>query len=402
MEPPTVLRYSGRIAALDIARGLAVLGMFIAHVGPEREGLVGWLLNLADGRSSILFATLAGISLAILTGRNVPYTGVEFLQAKIRIFTRAALLLAISGVLALMNDMVALILTFYAAWFVLAIPFLHWRPRNLFILAGISWIVGPIAASYLSFFFEKTGMDPMGDTSGFMIDTMVTGTYVGLIYMGFVFAGLAIGRLDLRSRSIGSYLAPIGASLAIVGYGTAFLLTELGHGGGDDFYPEYFYDDYEDYEDLGWRGDGMGLEWNPYATPPSLNMFLGAEPHSGTVLEAVGSGGFAIAVIGLLLLGGPILGKILYPIAAVGSMSLTSYSFHIIAIWLIPALVFPDSLLPLGWLVLATLALCSLWHALLGRGPLERLLSSVSGRAARITPPPRTDSPTIEYDRAAV
>lgn len=77
------LRYTGRIAAFDIARGLAVLGMFIAHVGPEREGLTGWLLGLADGRSSILFATLAGVSLAILTGRNVPYTGVEWLQAKI-------------------------------------------------------------------------------------------------------------------------------------------------------------------------------------------------------------------------------------------------------------------------------------------------------------------------------
>ena len=388
IELPTAVRYSGRIAALDIARGLAVLGMFIAHVGPEREGLSGWLLAIADGRSSILFATLAGVSLAILTGRNVPYTGVEFLQAKIRIFTRAAMLLAISGVLSLMNDIVALILTFYATWFILAIPFLRWRPRNLLVLAGLSWVIGPILASYLEFFFEKTGMQPMGDSSGFMIDTMVTGSYVGLVYMGFVFAGLAIGRLDLTDRSTAATLTLIGASLAVVGYGISYVLTQADHGPDSRGYPDYLY---EDPGDLGWRGDGMGLEWNPYAAPPGLSDFLGAEPHSGTILEAIGSGGFSIALIGLLLLGGPALGKILYPIAAVGSMSLSAYSFHIIAIWLIPALVFPDSFIPMMWLLLAALVLCSLWRLLIGRGPLEELLYRISVRAARIVPAP--DSP---------
>ena len=384
------MRYSGRIAALDVARGLAVLGMFIAHVGPDREGLSGWLLAVADGRSSILFATLAGVSLAILSGRNMPYTGVEFLQAKIRIFTRAAMLLVISGVLALMNDIVALILTYYATWFILAIPFLHWRPRNLFILAGLSWVIGPILASYLEFFFAKAGMHPMGDSSGFMVDTMVTGAYVGLIYMGFVFAGLAIGRLDLTDRSVGSMLAPIGASLAVLGYGVAYILTQAGYGQEDSGYPKYFYGDYGD---LGWRGDGMGLEWDPYATPPGLEPFLGAEPHSSTVFEAIGSGGFSIAVIGFLLLGGPILGKVLYPVAAVGSMSLSAYSFHIIAIWFIPALVFPDSFTPMVWLLVAALVLCTLWRMLFGRGPLERLLYTVSVRAARICPPPNTQQP---------
>lgn len=390
IQTPPSLRYSGRIAALDIARGIAVLGMFAAHVGPERDGLSGWFLDLADGRSSILFATLAGVSLAILTGRNVPYTGVEFLQAKVRIFTRAALLIAISGVLALMNDIVALILTFYATWFVLAIPFLQWRPRNLFVLAGGCWILGPIAATYLNVFFEKAGLYSMGDSSGFLVDTLINGTYVGLVYMGFVFAGLGIGRLDLADRSVAATLAPIGSSLAILGYGTAFLLTKMGMGPTWEDYGSSFVDS----GDLGWRMDGMGPEWDPSVSAPSLDMFLGAEPHSGTILEAIGSGGFAIAIIGFLLLGGPILGKVLYPIASVGSMPLSAYSFHIIAIWAIPALVFPDSFAPLAWLVGATLVLCSAWRLVLGRGPLERLLHVASTRASQITaPPPYTPLP---------
>src|SRR5690606_11520134 len=57
-----------RIDGLDLARGLAVLGMFVAHVGtagnayPPTE--VG---QLADGRSAALFALLAGVSVALLS-----------------------------------------------------------------------------------------------------------------------------------------------------------------------------------------------------------------------------------------------------------------------------------------------------------------------------------------------
>ncbi|MGO1471245.1 MAG: heparan-alpha-glucosaminide N-acetyltransferase domain-containing protein [Flaviflexus sp.] len=378
------LRYSGRIAAFDIARGLAVLGMIAAHVGPEREGIMGWLMAVPDGRSSILFAMLAGVSLAIITGRNVPYTGVEFLQAKIRIFTRAALLLVISGVLALMNDIVALILAYYAVWFILAIPFLRWRPSRLFIAAGLSWVIGPLIAIYLPVFFQKAGMDTMGDASDFILDTMLTGTYVGVIYMGFVLAGLGIGRLDITRRSVPMTLTPIGLSLAIVGYGMAFLLS-------DSTEESWKYIDDGGYTGAwtdGWQTDGMGPDWYPDVTFPQVTDYLHAEPHSGTILEAIGSGGTAIAIIGILLLGGPFLGKLLYPIGAVGAMSLTAYSTHIVAVWAIPALVFPESMAPLLWHLLTTMIVCSLWKFVIGRGPLEWLLYRVSQKAARIIPEP--------------
>lgn len=373
--------------------------MFVAHVGPERDGLLGWILNLADGRSSILFATLAGVSLAILTGRNVPYTGVQWLQAKIRIYTRAAILLLISAALSLMNDIVALILAYYAVWFVLAIPFLRWRPRNLFIAAGTCWILGPIVATYLPAFFEKAGMDMYGDASGFIIETLLTGTYVGVIYMGFVLAGLSIGRLDITKKSVPLTLLPVGASLAIVGYGLGYLLTRLGLEASDDgWYAEagsnayYPGDPGYDWANPDWRADGYGPDWYPDYEMPEPYFLYGAEPHTSTIFEAIGSGGVAIATIALLLLGGPILGKILYPISAVGSMSLSAYSIHIVAIWAIPALVFPESLWPLVWLILTALVLCSLWRRFLGRGPLERLLYNASRKAARIIPDP-ADTP---------
>ncbi|MET9488204.1 heparan-alpha-glucosaminide N-acetyltransferase domain-containing protein [Nocardia sp. NPDC006630] len=69
---------ASRLVALDVARGLAVLGMIVAHVGVTRD--LAWAdpgswLSIANGRSSILFATLAGMSLALMSGRERPPAG---------------------------------------------------------------------------------------------------------------------------------------------------------------------------------------------------------------------------------------------------------------------------------------------------------------------------------------
>ena len=62
-----------RLNGLDIARGLAILGMVAAHLGDFPP--FAWsdpfsYLNIVNGNSSILFAVLAGISIALLTGRE--------------------------------------------------------------------------------------------------------------------------------------------------------------------------------------------------------------------------------------------------------------------------------------------------------------------------------------------
>ena len=66
--------------------------MFYAHVGPlptpERSALIGFLDAIPDGRSSILFAVLAGISVSIITGRNVAHSGEHMRSARLRIFGR--------------------------------------------------------------------------------------------------------------------------------------------------------------------------------------------------------------------------------------------------------------------------------------------------------------------------
>ena len=101
-----------RIGGLDLPRGLAVLGMFGAHLdsGTELTTDPSSWAAVVDGRSSVLFATLAGVSSALLSGGSRPADGIELVQARLRIAVRAAWVSAIGAVLEWLDTFVAIIL----------------------------------------------------------------------------------------------------------------------------------------------------------------------------------------------------------------------------------------------------------------------------------------------------
>lgn len=413
-RPPAV-RYAGRIAALDVARGIAVLGMFIAHLGPDSDdAVVSWLWQIPDGRSSILFATLAGVSLAILSGRNVPYEGRELARARVRIVTRAIDLLIIAALVGLVNNFIGIILAHYAVWFVLAVPMLRWRTSSLTILTGICWIGGPVLVHYGQWMLENLGMLPSGPER-FLLEVLLTGMYPGVIYLGFVTAGMILGRRNITDPAIALRALGLGVLLALIGYGGAYLapdnleadyapsvsaidtlvgedviITDGEKGSWDaegkawDGEEKPWDDDSDiwfDEEDGGYWNNGEGPEWLGLQ-PPTPTVLISGEPHSSSITENVGSGGFALALIGFLLLLGPAVGRVLYPIAAVGSMPLTAYCLHLLVIWLVPGTIFSDSAWPVILVSGGIIVACTLWRALAGRGPLERFMHTTSVRAA--------------------
>ncbi|GHE41988.1 hypothetical protein GCM10017771_61490 [Streptomyces capitiformicae] len=63
--------------------------------------MVAAIRYIADGHSSVLFATLAGFSLMLLAGRREPKTGLAGRQAKARIAIRAVVLLVLGTVMAM-------------------------------------------------------------------------------------------------------------------------------------------------------------------------------------------------------------------------------------------------------------------------------------------------------------
>ncbi|MFT0848114.1 DUF418 domain-containing protein [Actinomycetaceae bacterium L2_0104] len=451
-NPRQPARYHGRIGGLDIARALAIFGMFYAHVAPVTfyEGFPAFLDAIPDGRSSILFAVLAGISLSILTGRNVAYAGEQMRGARLRIFGRSAMLLLIAGFLSLMGTPVAIILAFYAAWFVTALPFASWGSRKLFALAGGLAVVGPIVTALFGWVTMNLNIWPSGDANSFVIDVFLTGMYPGAVYMAYVFAGMAIGRLDITRRTIQGALVLVGCGLMILGYGSSWLLTQA-FGSETEMYEEFGSysssssssgfviesssvdgefatsavpgidptvapadpdssvikgDKGTDPNSTSWikeptdpgLGSGSGSSswaepedweypepWSWQSIPfPDATTWIGAVPHTNTIFEAVGSGGFAITALGLCLLIGRLARTVLFPLAAVGSMALTAYSIHIVVIGFNLEWVGTESWAPTLWLVGGALVLCTAWKLFFTRGPLEWIMWKVSHKTAHM------------------
>ncbi|MEU4365144.1 heparan-alpha-glucosaminide N-acetyltransferase domain-containing protein [Promicromonospora sp. NPDC023987] len=391
----------GRVVGADVARGLAVLGMFTAHVGitsADVGTLEGWL-GLAHGRSSILFATVAGLSLALFTGGSEPVKGAAMRTARSRILVRAVLLLALVAVLDLFGTRVLLILGFYAAYFVLTLPFLRMPPGRLVATAALIAVVGPVLVYYGPEALARAGLRAPHDGSGAATDFLLTGHYPALVWMAYVLAGLALGRCDLRSPALHLGLVAGGFGLAALSSLASTVL--VADAGGAEAIESRLAMTSAEYV-------VPAPTWSdPW--PPLAGLYLEG-PHDDTMFEAVGSGGFALGVLGLCLLVGAGVRKapttwfarvlrwallvVVTPLAAVGALALTVYSLQIVTIWWWTRtywdLLDPPTNEPLGWMVVITLLAATVWRALLGRGPLERLF----GRVARTAFPPVPDRTT--------
>lgn len=343
-----------RLHGIDVARGFAILGMMAAHVGVRGEfdfATPGSWLAIVDGRSSILFATLAGVSIALMSGRTRPVGGEDAVRARLRILVRAVVIFALGGLLVMLATPVGIILEFYAVMFALSLPFLRFPPARLFALAGGFALLAPFVDLLLI-----ASLSGALRTSA-IVELVVTGQYPVLIWMTFLFAGLGVGRLDLTSTGVQWALLLFGAGFALIGYSlgvyTSVALAEL----------------------------------------PGSELVFTVAPHSGSPFEVIGSGGFAVAVIGACLLVTDRIRWALFPVEATGSMALTVYSLHIVAIALIdsPPGPAPDNSLYLAFL-LVTLLAATLWRVTLGAGPFERALARLSWHAADAQPSSNTSA----------
>ncbi|MFD3440695.1 DUF418 domain-containing protein [Streptomyces sp. NPDC058685] len=395
-DAPVRTPSTGRMIGLDVARALAIFGMFAAHIGPEPSvgGPVGWLMEVARGRSAALFAILAGFTLILLMGRPQPRTGRSGRQAAGRVLIRAAILIVLGYALVLLDTDVDVILAFYGLLFVLALPLYRLRARTLAIIAASTALVLPQVLYVLraavdggSWADTLIDLDPLAritDSDGFL-ELFVTGEYPALTWFSFIVAGMALAKLDLSRRDTLVKLACTGAALAVAGYGGSWLLLHVvpgaraavsaAAGGGPAA--------------SAWWSDAVGEEFAS-GYPAWL---LVAVPHSQTTWSIVGNTGVALTVLAVCCLtvqltkGHPWL---LAPLAAVGSISLTAYVAHIVAIHFLGADELEDldgwAPLPvfLGFIVAATL-FALLWTRYFRRGPLEYLLHAATAPARRIT-----------------
>ncbi|WP_127472558.1 heparan-alpha-glucosaminide N-acetyltransferase domain-containing protein [Microbacterium sulfonylureivorans] len=355
-----------RIAGVDLARGLAVIGMFAAHLlwidEPFDWGDASTWVAVVEGRSSILFATLAGVSIGLATGGRTPPVGDALTTARLRLLVRAILLWVIGVLLILTGVPVYVILPAYALLFFLAVPLVPLGARILLPLAGVLAVVLPVI---------QVALDdlPMWRTaSGNALSLAIGYHYPFTTWIVFVVAGLGVARAGILRLRVQLSMLAAGTALALVGYG-----LEAATGVAEE----------------NERASYVGALWT-------------ARPHSTGLLEVIGSGGFALAVIAacLLVCRTVVVWPVL-PLRAVGAMPLTAYVGQIVVWALIATEVLgaPGDLAafrdlePFWPLALVTIAVCTAWALLVGRGPLEWVVDTSSklvtaGRARPASPGP--------------
>jgi hypothetical protein len=341
-----------RLFGVDAARGVALLGMFAAHT------LFGGREQVFDGRSAILFATVAGVSLGFITGGANPPPPGDRGDARFIVLIRGSVLVLLGlAMTAFLHPPMAVILDYYGFAFLLLIPALF---AGRALLGAIAAIIAFAAPPLVALVTAVAPFETVVAPAQVFARWLVHGDYPVLIWLAFLVTGLLLARADLRRRRTAASALLLGTLAAVLGYGSTLVVPGVV-----------------------------------------------ADAHSGTTAEVIGSGGVAVAIVGGLgLLDSAtgtgerlarVLRVVLSPVAAAGAMALTLYVAQAVALTIIRATtddparwLVPDWTLPA--LVLGSLAFATLWRRFVGTGPLEAGLRALTRLALRETDRPATGS----------
>ncbi|WP_229051425.1 DUF418 domain-containing protein [Aeromicrobium sp. Leaf350] len=365
MTPPR--QGSARLAGIDLARAVALLGMMLAHLGPPWTGydwppVSEWL---ASGRAAPLFAVLAGLSVGLMTRLDPEGTG-----TRAAVVRRGVALMVIGLGLAALPDLTILvILPCYALLVAATVLVRQLSTRALALLAGGWILLSPAALFGLRHLVDPPVSDVIqpsfaGGLGELPVSLLLWGGYPAVVWFGYVLVGLVLARLDLRSAVVVRRLVVGGGVATVAALWIAATALFLGA-----FQDQVFGD--PAVEQLFWSSSQLD--------PLDPTWFLAAGQHTSTPLNVIGATGSAVLVIGLCLLvcrsgAGT---RITTPLRFAGSMTLTLYVMHVVLTWANRQheASFTGGYYREWWVqVLLLVALAWLWRALVPRGPLEALV----------------------------
>src|SRR5919112_4847737 len=219
-----------RLHGIDAARGLALLGMMATHLLPTFESNADltptWIGLTFSGRAAALFAVLAGVGLALSTGKHKPLQGPELSGARRGVALRALVIAAVGLALGGLEVNLAIILVHYVVLFLCILPFLGMELKRLCAWAA-GWILAsPVLASLLRPWLLgaepplKLGHNPswedLGTPTALLADLFFTGYYPVFQWLSYLLVGLVIGRLMLTKALVPVLLLGIGTGVAVL------------------------------------------------------------------------------------------------------------------------------------------------------------------------------------------
>ncbi len=364
----------GRVEAVDLARGVALVGMMFTHIGPHWTGANPPVVDmLAGGRAAPLFAMLAGVALTIVHQRDPRGAG-----STRATWIRAAILIVLGLALGSLESVpVYVIFAYYGVLIVIVLPFRRLPTPWLFCL-GAAWaIVAPIILlwaqrAHQPVYAQQTEWSDLRRPGELLMEIGVWGIYPISVWIAYVLVGLAVGRLDLRRAAIAGRLVAAGGALLVSTLVVGWVAISRGV--------------FDERLEGGWRILFTGPSYPELR--PSWSELLLVGQHTSRPLGMLSAIGSAILVIGLcaLLVKLPWGRLALTPIRAAGAMTLTLYSAHVLWSWRLHVGYLRDH--PVGlephtygdWLlqVVVLCAAATVWSLLVGKGPLEWLVRRLS------------------------
>ncbi|WP_430645839.1 heparan-alpha-glucosaminide N-acetyltransferase domain-containing protein [Agromyces sp. GXS1127] len=353
-----VARSPSRVDGVDAARGLALIGMFVAHVSPAAD-VEFWdsVIAVADERPRLLFALTAGIGLGLLSGAMTPpASGARRAELRRQIAIRGVLLIALGLlVVALLRPLVFVILDVYGVAFLLMLPLMFLSARVALPLGIGLLAITPALAELAA---RDRGLAELAtQPTGILVEWFLVGAYPVIIWVPVMLIGLGLARAGIEGRRTI-------ASASVVAIPVALLALGLGRG----------------------LPDADDIASAPDTTAWSIPL--------GTSLETLGNTAVGVVVVAattaLLSFTGPAVRRyshaILSPITAMGAMPLTIYTLHLVVIANAKyvrddGVVSDDSWPLLIGLVVGSAAFAWLWRRTIGRGPIERFFRWASGRS---------------------
>lgn len=348
-----------RVVAVDLARGIALAGMMLAHLGPGQIGDTPPVNEiLSSGRAAPLFALLAGVSMSLVQRRD-PH-GVGSVYAT---WVRGVLLVLLGLSLGSLRDVpVLIILTVYGLLIVAALPLRGLATRTLMLLTAAWAVLASVGLLALRIHHdpvvvEQPSWSDVQDPWRLIGAVLFWGGYPAVVWMTYVLAGLVLGRLDLTDLTTAARLTSAALVMLVVPLVVAWSHVRewralFAHGS----YP---------YGPVGW----------------SELWVVG--PHTSMPLNVISATGSAALVLGLsaLVMRADLARRAAVPVCAAGAMTLTLYTVHVLWTWRLRL----DADVPAlgswgGWSlqVIVLFSAAWLWRRVLGRGPFEQIVRWVS------------------------
>ncbi|VXC66029.1 Putative membrane protein [Arthrobacter sp. 9AX] len=377
---------TARLHGIDAARGLALLGMMATHLLPTFESNANltptWIGLTFSGRAAALFAVLAGVGLALSTGKHKPLQGPELSAARRGVALRALVIAAVGLSLGGLEVNLAIILVHYAVLFLCVLPFLGLRVKTLCAWAAGWILLSPVLAYLLRPWLlaatppltlgHNPSWEDLATPGRLLADVFLTGYYPVFQWLSYLLVGLVVGRLMLNKALVPWVLLIGGTAIAV-------LAKALGTAAMEDWGGRAALE--KVLNSPGYPLDSV-LQVNLTGIPQEGSWWwlASAAPHSATTLDLLHTSAAAVAVIGAFLLLGRLADwvalDLLLPLRGAGAMTLTLYSIHV---WVVSAFYLKP--LPDGWsedamyfAQAASAVIIGMVFVLLGwRGPLEWL-----------------------------